>query len=247
MKLNLLPKTVAKSVQGRSVMVLMALLVLATAVGSFLYWSRINGELGVLKQEAQAKEPLAQQVVATAAEADSILNGAKIVLTNSELVTAIDRSNMKYPKLYDELLPYIPSFFRMRSITAASAGPTKATVTITGYLKTFQQYADVMIALLRFPNCNAVGRSGFGPVAAGDQGPFGYNPDVPDRGPIPGWSAVTLTMSLEGVDLQAPEPMTTLRTAIQNTGAGATAGGAGVGPTPGVPSTGKLGNRLAGG
>jgi hypothetical protein len=149
-------------------------------------------------------------------------------------------------KLYNELMPYIPQFLRVRSINAASAGATRATVTIQGYLKTFQQYSDVMIALLRFPGCSAVGRSGFAPVATGDSGPFGYNPDAADRGPIPGWTPVTLTMVIDGRDLQAPDPRSTLQAAAGPAPSNPSAQGGG-GPGPAPAGGGRLSNKLRGG
>ena len=213
MKLNLLPKSVAKNVQGKTVFWAMVGLVLLTLLGSFLYSKKVSGDLESYITEANAKQPLADQVVQTAASADTIIGDAKTVLTNTALVNAIDSSNGKYPRLYNALLQYIPSFLRVRTLNAQSAGPTMAVVTIDGYLKTFQQYSDSMIALLRFPGCSAVGRSGFGPVASGDVGPFGYNPDVAVRGPMPGYSAVTFTMSITSgpfADLQAPDVRGTL-------------------------------------
>src|SRR5438477_5445801 len=186
MKLNLLPKSVAKNVQSKGIAIVMLVLVLATLVGAVGYSTKLSGDLESYKREAEAKSPLADKVVQTAASADQIISKAKIVLTNSALVKSIDETNKKYPALYDELRRYIPSFLRVRSVNAASSGPTTTTITIQGYLKTFQQYSDVMIALLRFPGCSAVGRGGFGPVAPGDAGPFGYNPNLSDRGPIPG-------------------------------------------------------------
>jgi hypothetical protein len=214
MKLNLLPKSAAKSVQSRTAFYTMLGLVVATLVGTLLYSMSVGKTLANYKDEVGAKEVLAQEVVDTAASADTILSGAKVVLTNSELVKSIDNSNGKYPRLYNTLKGYIPAFMRVRSMSAASAGPEQSVITIQGYIKTFQQYSDVMIALLRFPGCSAVGRSGFGPVTAGDAGPFGYDPSVSDRGPIPGWSSVTLTMSVTSgpfANLQAPEPRATLQ------------------------------------
>jgi len=202
-------------------------LVVLTLVGTLLYSMSLSKTKANYTSEVQSKEVLAKEVVDTAASADTILAGAKVVLTNSELVKQIDNSNGKYPRLYNTLKGYIPAFMRVRSLTAASSGPDQSVITIQGYLKTFQQYSDVMISLLRFPGCAAVGRSGFGPVTAGDAGPFGYDPQNPDRGPIPGWSAVTLTMSITSGDfanLQAPDPRTTLQAA--GTGAPAPAGGA---------------------
>lgn len=247
MRLNLLPKTAARSVQSRTAFVVMLALVVLTLAGTLLYSVSVSRTLANYTTEVDAKEALAREVVDTAASADTILAGARIVLTNSELVRQIDNSNGKYPRLYNTLKGYIPAFMRVRSLSAAASGPDQSVVTIQGYLKTFQQYSDVMISLLRFPGCSAVGRSGFGPVTAGDAGPFGYDPQNPDRGPIPGWSAVTLTMSITSGDfanLQAPDPRATLQAAGTGAapagpggGAGAGGGGGAVAPVP------KGGNR----
>lgn len=210
----------------------MAGLVVATLAGTLFYASQVSKTLAGYQEEVAAKEILAKEVVDTAASADTILAQSKIVLTNTALVNAVDASNGKYPRLYNTLKGYIPAFMRVRSLSAASAGPEQSVITIQGYLKTFQQYSDVMISLLRFPGCSAVGRSGFGPIAAGDAGPFGYDPDNPERGPIPGWSSVTLTMSItsgEFANLQAPEPRTTL----QGAGTGTVPNQGGPGPAPG--------------
>jgi hypothetical protein len=247
MKLNLLPKTAARSAQARTAMLAAAALVLLTLLGTLFYSWSVAKTLANYQEEVRAKEALAQQVVDTAASADTILAESKIVLTNSELVKNVDGSNGKYPRLYNTLKSYIPAFMRVRSLSAASAGPDQSVVTIQGYLKTFQQYSDVMIALLRFPGCSAVGRSGFGPTAAGDAGPFGYDPDNPQRGPIPGWSSVTLTMSItsgEFANLQAPDPRATLAGAGTGAAPSGTGGGVG-GPTAPAPAP-KGGGRPVG-
>ena len=222
----------------------MALLVVLTLAGTMLYASQVSKTLAGYKEEVAAKEVLAKQVVDTAASADTILAESKIVLTNSELVKQIDNSNGKYPRLYNTLKGYIPAFMRVRSMTAASAGPEQSVITIQGYIKTFQQYSDVMIALLRFPGCSAVGRSGFGPIATGDAGPFGYDPSNPERGPIPGWSSVTLTMSITSgpfANLQAPEPRATL----QGAGTGTVPAPGGVQPGGQVPMAAPKGSTGA--
>jgi len=220
----------------------MAAAVVLTLAGTLFYASRVSTTLAGYKEEVAAKEVLAKQVVDTAASADTILANSKIVLTNSELVKQIDDANGRYPRLYNTLKGYIPAFMRVRSLSAASAGPEQAVVTIQGYLKTFQQYSDVMIALLRFPGCSAVGRSGFGPITSGDAGPFGYDPANPERGPIPGWSSVTLTMSITSgpfANLQAPEPRATLQ------GAGTGTAPAPAGTQPSIPTTPPRGGGIA--
>lgn len=222
MKLNLLPTTVARHVQSKLVFVVMLLLVVASLAAAFLVQRDVASDLKNLKEKAEPKVQNANQVRARAAYADEIIAKARVVLTNTALVNQIDDSNKAYADLYDDLMPYIPSFFRVRSLSAQSQGDT-ALVTITGYLKTFQQYSDVMIALLRFEDATAVGRGNFAPVAPGNEEQFGYSTVTTDRGPIPGWSGVTLTLTVSR-DLRAPDPEPTLRAA-------------GTGAAPSQPST----------
>lgn len=202
---------------------LMLLLVLLNFAAAWVLKTNTSNQLAALKEEQTLKEQEADKVRRTAAQADEIISSAKIVLTNTALVGQIESANIAYPDLYDEVKEYVPSFFRIRSLTASSGGEN-ATVVIQGYLRTFQQYSDMMIALLRFPGAVSVGRSGFGPVAPGDEGPFGYNPDTVDRGPVPGWSAVTFTLVVQGRDLRAPDIQPTLRAAAEGVS------------TPGVPT-----------
>lgn len=219
---------------------LMLVLVLLNLAAAWVLKTNTSNELAALKEEQTLKEQEADKIRKTAAQADEIIASAKIVLTNTALVGQIESANVAYPDLYDELLEYIPSFFRVRSLTASSSGEN-ATIVIRGYLRTFQQYSDMMIALLRFPGALSVGRSGFGPVAPGDEGPFGYNPDSADRGPIPGWSAVTFTLVVQGRDLRAPDIQPTLRAAaegVSTPGVPTPAGGA----RPGAPGGGRPGS-----
>ncbi|MBL1149754.1 MAG: hypothetical protein HND42_06050, partial [Armatimonadetes bacterium] len=218
MKLNLLPKTVRKDVQSKSVFTIMLIAVLGSLVLAFMYNRKLVGDLESFKSEAALLQPEADKVVRASQRADQIIADAKIVLTNTQLVADMDAATDRYPELYDLVKQYIPSFFRVRSISATSSGASGCTISINGYLKTFQQYSDVMIALLRIPGAVAVGRSGFAPVAPDDEGPFGYSPEIADRGPIPGWSNVTLTVQME-FGLQAPDPLATLTSAASGGGA----------------------------
>ncbi|GIV01975.1 MAG: hypothetical protein KatS3mg015_0805 [Fimbriimonadales bacterium] len=251
MRLNLLPKATRKRLAGLPFLIAMIVLVILNFAAAWILKTNTSNELAALKEEQTLKEQEADKVRKTAARADEIVASAKIVLTNTALAHQIEEANVAYPDLYDELLEYIPSFFRVRSITASSSGEN-ATVVIQGYLKTFQQYSDMMIALLRFPGAQSVGRSGFGPVAPGDEGPFGYNPDSTDRGPIPGWSSVTFTLVIQGRDLRAPDIQPTLRAAAEGVSTpGVPTGGGGGGGTPppaggGAAPGGRRGPALGG-
>ena len=72
--------------------------------------------------------------------------------------------NGTYPALYDEVKKYIPSFYRVNSMSAQSNGAGQATVTLVGVLQTDQQYADLMLALLRWNKVTSISRGGFVPT-----------------------------------------------------------------------------------
>ncbi|MCH8274881.1 MAG: hypothetical protein IH851_08825 [Armatimonadetes bacterium] len=249
MKLNLVPKAVAKDVASRTTFFVVLIAVIASLVGAFALNLNNQGELSKWKGMAEQKKEHADRVVATAAHADDVISEATIILTNTQLVQDIDAANMAYPVLYDGIREYIPSFFRVRTMEAQSTGANAATVTITGYLKTFEQYSDIMIALLRYPRAVGVGRSGFAPVAEGDEGPFDYGPETSERGPIPGWSEVTIIVAVAvgGPDfptgLQVPDPMPTLQAASR----GAAPAGPGAGGGPGGRARPTLGGGAAAG
>jgi hypothetical protein len=212
MKLNLVPKTVAKGVAARNALIISILLVVLNLFLALFSHLSHTARLQEWKSAYDQKQVEAQKVVETSKKADEVIRDATIILTNTALVNEIRRANTAYPDLYDEIREYIPSFFRVRRMEAVSSGPGTATVTITGYLKTFEQYSDIMIALLRYPKAIGVGRAGFNPVPPDQEGPFGYSPDVPFRGPAPGWSEVQIFVSVRA-NLQAPDPMPTLQAA----------------------------------
>lgn len=249
MKLNLLPKTVAKNVQSKMVFTIALVAVAASLALAIMYNRKLQGDLESYKTEATALEANAEKVRRTAQRADEIIADAAIVLTNSNLVNAIDAANTAYPDLYDKVKSHLPAFFRVRSMEAVSNGGDSCTVTLTGYLKTFQQYSDVMISLLRMEEVVSVARAGYGPVAPGNEGPFEYDPANPERGPIPGWSQVTLTLVV-AKNLQAPDARETLQAAgAAAAGAGQPGGGQpGTVPAPGPgPGPGGRGGQPPGG
>jgi hypothetical protein len=246
MKLNLIPKTAAKGAASKTMFIVALAAVIFSLVAAFMYNQSLQTTLQSWKDDTAQMKVSADEVVRATKEADEIVAKAQIVLTNKALYDQIVASNTAYPDTYDEVKEYIPSFFRVRTFSAQSTGERTSTMTISGYLRSFQQYSDVMIALLRCPSVVQIGRNGFGPVPAGDEGPFGYNPEVSDRGAIPGWSAVTITLQLNR-DLRAPDPRATLAAAgsAPAPGQGGPGGRTGA-PAGSVPSAGGRGGPMMG-
>lgn len=161
MKLNLLPTYVSKEKQGRFAFVLSALIAIG-ALALMIFMTRTSREaLDAEKKRIAEARPNAQLAVATSKRADAVIAENRGLILNINLAEAMNKHNTVYPDLFDEVRKYIPDFYRISSMAAVPNGAESCTVTMTGYLTTFQEYADLMIALLRIPGATAVSRSGF--------------------------------------------------------------------------------------
>ena len=143
MKLNLLPKSVDVTSKAKKAFLFSTLLFIISLVAAFAM-AKISGDRVAA---AQAKLDEAKP------KYDDVVNGA--------LAKAMYDYNDKYIELYGFVKPYIPRFFRITSLTASPIDANSCTVTMTGTVKNAQEYADLMLALLRIPGATTVGRSGF--------------------------------------------------------------------------------------
>lgn len=279
MKLNLLPTYVSKEGQIRVAYVASGLLVAASVAAAVLMTVSSNAQLDRAKQRVALWQPKYDQAVATSKRADEIMANSVTIDRNVRLAKAMGEHCSTYPNLYRQVLQYVPSWFRVTSISARPAGQ-QSSVTITGVLQTYQQYADVMFALLRIPDAINVGRAGYvldrksvpglndadqigspvrqdegnlpsDPMARMEElirraneapgaftGAGGFGTPEPQKGAMPGWSEITLTVLMNRA-IQTPNPRATL--AAQGAapaptapaGGAATPGGATPGATPG--------------
>ncbi len=249
MKLNLLPTYVSKEKQAQTGIVLgvlFAVVGIAAAVGMIVI---SKGERDRAFEEMESKKPAHLQVVAISKAADTVITQAKPIITNINLAEAMTAHNTVYADLFDQIRQYIPSFYRLTSISATPVSAEGASVNLTGVIQTQQQYADLMLALLRIPGVVNVSRDGYQIVSAQvpaltaeDQSgrPLkpgeGQIPDDPEqrlnyyiaqgqltgfldvsgfggepgqRGPMPDWSVVNITVVLPA-RLMTPNPRATL-------------------------------------
>ncbi len=161
MKLNLLPTHVSKAGQARSAL-LLSFLLMAGLVGASVWMiTSSKKELNELKTQAAELKPKADQAVAISKQADDIIKQAGGIILNQKLAESMLGHNTVYPDLYDEVLKYIPSYYRVTSVSAVPASAQGCTLNITGVLQNYQQYADLMLAMLRIPNALAVNRQGY--------------------------------------------------------------------------------------
>lgn len=161
MKLNLVPKHVAKGGQG---LIAAAIGVVVAVVGigaAVILISSASGRLATAKEAYSGKLAEANRVVETAAEADVIAQKATEIVRNQKLAEAMLNKNTAYTNLYRGVLGYVPDFFRPTSISAVPNGEAEAIITMAGRISSFQQYADLMLALMKIPGAKSVTRNGY--------------------------------------------------------------------------------------
>jgi hypothetical protein len=160
MKLNLLPTHVSKEKQNRVAIVLSVLLA-GLGIAAAVYMVIVPAARLKQVDEMVATETASHQnLQQRSAQADTIIQRATILLRNISLADSMLKHSAAYPALYNDIKPYIPSFFRVHTMSAAPSGDMTV-VTMTGVIKTYQQYADLMLALLKNPEAVSVTRSGY--------------------------------------------------------------------------------------
>lgn len=165
MKLNLLPTHVGREGSSKKAWILFVLIILGCGASSFMMITRSKEGLESAKKQANDYRPFAQATIDHANKAPGIINQAQPIVRNINLARAMDAHNSVYPRFYNQVvLPYIPSFFRITSLAASPSDANTVTVSMTGIIKTQQQYADLMLAMLRIPGAVTVARSGFTPT-----------------------------------------------------------------------------------
>jgi hypothetical protein len=161
MKLNLLPTTVSREKHVRNA-VLLSVLIAAGSIAALIFMMTASQrELDRERRRAELLQQRAQEAVRVSAQADEILQRARGLILNINLAEAMINHNGVYPALYDEVRQYIPGFFRVQLMHATPAGPEQTVVRLDGVIQTYQQYADIMLAMLRVPTAQQVSRAGY--------------------------------------------------------------------------------------
>ncbi|MER3496713.1 MAG: hypothetical protein C4320_08065 [Armatimonadota bacterium] len=193
MKLNLLPVHETTKNRSRDAFIGAVLIVLLCALAAAMMTIVSSQRLEASKKAEEDARPGAEAAVAVAKTADAAAAKPEVqaLVTNVALSKAMLKHNDVYPDLYNSIRPYIPAFFRLTSLSAtpltggapgaapgtappppgipgappaaADTGATSA-INMQGVLRTYQEYADLMLALLRIPGAQSVGRAGFAGV-----------------------------------------------------------------------------------
>lgn len=160
MKLNLLPTTVNREGRAKSAWFFSILLAVA-GVASMLYMKQTSERF--VKEQNERIDKTRRRVQDGQdfnAKTDKVIQDNRGLVLNAKLATAMLEHSDKYPDLFNKVKGNIPSYFRLTSMNATPNGPVTQ-VNLTGVIQNQQQYADLMLALLRIEGVVTVGRSGF--------------------------------------------------------------------------------------
>lgn len=161
MKLNLVPATVRKGAAMRTMMFISALIVLLSGLATAFLIVTSTTRRQQAFEAAEAARPQANQAVATAKQTAAVLASSQGVATNLDLYSAAVEHNTKYTRFYKKVLPYIPAFMRVTSMSLDPISENSCRLNVTGVIRSAQQYADLSLAMLRIPGAKAISRSGF--------------------------------------------------------------------------------------
>ncbi|MFI5384867.1 MAG: hypothetical protein ACHQ50_01995 [Fimbriimonadales bacterium] len=151
MKLNLLPTYVSKEKATRGALLLSIVLFVVLILAAVGLYQKGLSDFSASTEGIANLEGKAKKAKDTADHADVVMQESETLLRNTNLAQAMQAHNKVYPDLYDKIRRVVPGFYRVNSMSAQSAGPNTTSVTLVGVLDTDQQYADLMLALLRIP------------------------------------------------------------------------------------------------
>ncbi|HJX10644.1 MAG TPA: hypothetical protein VJ733_09090, partial [Candidatus Binatia bacterium] len=161
MKLNLLPTYVSKEKSAKAAWFISAIIALASVGVTYFMIQQSKEAYSLARLRVEDAQPRALAAVAVGKEKDLIVASAVGIMVNTELANAMMDHNNAYADLYAEVEKYVPGFFRLNSISATPADANNCVVTMGGVIRTYQDYADLMLALLRIPGALTVSRNGY--------------------------------------------------------------------------------------
>lgn len=161
MKLNLIPASASRGSGSKIAWVFAVAIIGASVYGAISMKAAGATALDQAKQDVSKWESASEKTISIASSADTIIAKSAGYRLNIQLANAMDAHNSVYPNFYDELFRYIPSYFRITSVQAVPSDENTCTVTMQGTIGSFQEYANLMLALLRIKGAQAVSRSGY--------------------------------------------------------------------------------------
>jgi Tfp pilus assembly protein PilN len=163
MKINLLKKNIAHNENQNRVIIAMVAAVLCCACICFVAVQYLSSQFNNLQEEVAQSETQVAYAYMTSKKADEIIKSGTYIQRNTNLFQSIQNHNHAYVDLYKKVMDYIPAFFRLIEISATPQNQNECLVKMVGIVRSYQEYANLMIAFSRMPNLIKVYRKGFEP------------------------------------------------------------------------------------
>jgi hypothetical protein len=153
---------VSKERQGKSAIFGAVAIAVIGIVISVMLTTSSRKQLDDARAANDEAKPKADAAVQESGQAETLIAQAAQTIKDANLAQAMIAHNDVYPDFYTKtIIPYIPPFFRIQSLSATPNDGLTCTVTMVGTLKSYQQYADLALALMRIPDAVSVGRGGY--------------------------------------------------------------------------------------
>src|SRR4051812_46571244 len=127
MKLNLLPTYVGRGKQLVVSIVAGVLMILVCFGISFVMVKSAQTQLDDVTAQAKAYEDPVQKAIDYSNKVDQIVAPLHDLVRNINLANEMKAHNTVYPDFYDQVMPYIPNFYRVTSMQANPSDPNNCT------------------------------------------------------------------------------------------------------------------------
>lgn len=161
MKLNLLPRQVAKAQGSKASFFFMFVIIAAFGAATYFFIKKGQDELAAAREPIDKLRSDVELAMGRSAMADTVIAEMTNIDRNIKLTEAMLAHNTAYVDLYREVMGYIPAYYRVTTMAATPNGAESCTVNMTGVIKTHKQYADLVAALYRMPGVTSVTRGGY--------------------------------------------------------------------------------------
>jgi hypothetical protein len=163
MKLNLVPTYVSRESKSAPAILIGIVMAIIGVVVAVVIIGKSKNDVDAARADNSQAQADAASAKAISDQADAVMADAKVhdIVRDTNLAKAMSDHCYVYPRLYDTVRQYVPSYFRLTSLSAAPGDDTTCVVTLTGVVSTYQQYADLGLAMLRMPGAQSYSPSGY--------------------------------------------------------------------------------------
>lgn len=161
MRLNLLPKHASQGSRWKGFFIAGLAMVALSILAAVFMIKKSNTDVTDAQARLDQEKPRAEAALKEAQKAETVAALGTEIQRNLDLKSSMDAQNSKYTRMYRFVMDYIPPYYRINNMSITPIDDKNFRLNLTGVLQTFQQHADLSIALLRLPGAQSVARGAF--------------------------------------------------------------------------------------